>query len=162
MAKGSKSKSTGRRDHNTITTPRVHSRPFASSTPPRVHSYAGPPGIEDGRVWHPDGDARPAYEAFTQKPIQRPQLVDRAKSGSTKSGPSKRLKRALQASINRYGYKWQSKTKAILAFADPKKTAICIRRAARKTIMHATGYAGIKNHRFKRPKRSRWSSTSCR
>lgn len=48
---------------------------------------------------------------------------------------------------------------APLRFADPRRVVVCIRRAIRKRIMHAKGVAG---GRVRRPKRTPWSSISCK
>lgn len=45
------------------------------------------------------------------------------------------------------------------AFALPKTTAICVRRAIRKEVIHAKGRAGNK---VRRPKRNQFSRVSCR
>lgn len=48
---------------------------------------------------------------------------------------------------------------APLRFADPRRVVVCVRRAIRREIMHAKGYAGS---RVRRPKRTPWSSISCK
>lgn len=59
---------------------------------------------------------------------------------------------------NRYAA--PSQTKMDLAFDEPKKLAICIRRQRRKEVLHAKGVAGSKN--LKKPTRNEWSEISCR
>lgn len=46
-----------------------------------------------------------------------------------------------------------------VAFADPRKVDLCVRREARKRVMHAKGKAGGK---VRRGRRSPWSSISCK
>lgn len=57
-------------------------------------------------------------------------------------------------------YKAPSQTKATIAFQDPKKLPICIRRKTRAQVLHAKGVAGSKN--LKKPTRNEWSDVSCR
>lgn len=48
---------------------------------------------------------------------------------------------------------------SVVAFADPRKVHLCVRRETRKRVMHALGKAG---HRVRKPRRNKWSSISCR
>lgn len=54
-----------------------------------------------------------------------------------------------------------SQTKALVAFADPDKVHICLRRRVRKQIMHALGKAGKGSRFFKKPRRNEFSSVHC-
>lgn len=54
-----------------------------------------------------------------------------------------------------------SQTKALVAFADPDKVHICLRRRVRKQIMHALGKAGKGSRLFKKPRRNEFSSVHC-
>lgn len=45
-----------------------------------------------------------------------------------------------------------------LAFAVPKKVAICIRRKERREVLHARGAAG---GRVAKPRRNEWSNIKC-
>lgn len=52
-----------------------------------------------------------------------------------------------------------SQTKAILAFAEPKKVLVCVRRKRRKEVLHAKGVAGRRG--LRRPHRNNWSGIRC-
>lgn len=56
-------------------------------------------------------------------------------------------------------HKAPSQTKARIAFAQPAKLPICIRRRIRKEVIHAIGAAGSKN--LRKPHRNEWSEISC-
>lgn len=56
-------------------------------------------------------------------------------------------------------HKAPSQTKAIVAFQEPHKLPLCIRRKQRKQVLHAKGVAGSKN--LKKPTRNEWSDVSC-
>lgn len=56
-------------------------------------------------------------------------------------------------------YNQPSQTKAIVAFADPHKIPLCIRRKERREVLHAKGVAGGK---VRRPgRRNQWSDVKC-
>ena len=53
-----------------------------------------------------------------------------------------------------------SHTKARIAFADPKRIALCIRRQKRKEVLHALNKTGKIGQ--KKPQRNEYSSISCK
>lgn len=56
-------------------------------------------------------------------------------------------------------YNQPSQTKAIVAFAEPDKIPLCIRRKERREVLHAKGVAGGK---VRRPgRRTQWSDVKC-
>lgn len=57
-------------------------------------------------------------------------------------------------------YAAPSQTKATVAFQEPHKLPICIRRKERAQVLHAKGVAGSKG--LKKPRRNEWSDVSCR
>lgn len=64
------------------------------------------------------------------------------------------------ALVDKPQYRASSQTKATVAFAEPQKLPICIRRETRKQVLHAKGVAGSKG--LKKPTRNEWSDVSCR
>lgn len=56
-------------------------------------------------------------------------------------------------------FKQPSQTKAIIAFAEPSKVSVCVRRGIRKQVIHALGVAGGK---VRRGRRSAYSDISCK
>lgn len=54
-----------------------------------------------------------------------------------------------------------SYTKALVAFAEPDKLPLCIRRRVRKEVLHAKGVAGSKKPQRK-PRRNEFSDVSCK
>lgn len=116
MARGSKShSSTPGRDHFTI----ASNSPLNSLLLPRV---ALSPlrldvlALEDRREWHPERQNRP----FAAAPVQARRPV--AKQRPAFSQPSQ--------------------TKAIIAFAEPSRVAVCVRRGVRREVLHALKVAG--------------------
>lgn len=55
-------------------------------------------------------------------------------------------------------YSAPAQTKATIAFQEPHKLPLCIRRKERREVLHATGKAGGK---VKKPRRNEWSEVSC-
>lgn len=108
--------------------------------------------IDDRRVWHPLGDARPAYDT-SYRPVKTLRVLDRPRTlqsplpkGSIKVG-KKAAQRQRQAQINRFGPDYHSQTKAIVAFAEPGKVLHCIKRKVRREVLHALNKAGRGNRR---------------
>lgn len=89
--------------------------------------------FEDRRTYHPERAARPAFSL----PRMASRLVAREARG--RSG---------------------RQTKAPVAFADPNRVLVCVRRKRRKEVLHARGIAGSRG--FRRPRRSFYSEVSCR
>lgn len=56
-------------------------------------------------------------------------------------------------------YSAPSQTKATVAFQEPHKLPICIRRKERREVLHAKGVAGSKH--LRKPTRNEWSDVSC-
>lgn len=97
--------------------------------------------IEDRRTYYP-GKIRPA--ASISKPRYRVVAKDRP----------------LKSSNYRSPFKLSSGTRAVLAFANPKRVLVCVRRKIRKEVLHAFKIAGSGG--LKRSRRSQFSSISCR
>lgn len=57
-------------------------------------------------------------------------------------------------------YSAPSQTKALVAFQEPKKLPLCVRRIQRKQVLHAKGVAGSKKPQNK-PHFNEWSDVSC-
>lgn len=57
-------------------------------------------------------------------------------------------------------YSAPSQTKALVAFQEPDKLPLCVRRGIRKQVLHAKGVAGSKKPQNK-PRRNEWSDVSC-
>lgn len=98
--------------------------------------------IEDRRVFHPDGLARPARSLYRRRPrlrVIQPRLERRSKNVTS------RLAR--------------SSTPSFFAFADAPRVAVCVRRKVRQEVLHALKKTGSKGQR--RPRRSFTSSIVC-
>lgn len=77
--------------------------------------------IEDRRQFHPEQD---------QQPVRR--LSRRPNELQARDRPTRsRLQR------DRFGETVRSQTKAIVGFADPARTVVCIRRKQRREVLHA-------------------------
>lgn len=129
-------------------------RPALHLDPPVAHSERRPDlrPVEDRRRFHPQLEHAPPLTVHGQR---APVIVrDKARVAKT----AKPARRASQAALNRFGPKQHSQTKAILAFALPKKTVICVRRQSRREVLAAKGrFGGGKRS----PRRNAWSSISC-
>ena len=163
MAKGRRS-----RDANVVSSRRLRpppsprSRPRVTQSSVRVVSPHSEPGIDDGRVWHPSGSFRPALTTdFT--PVKRLVVRDRPKVirsvGSTSKTVSTKSKKAHRATVNRFGPVLHSQTKAIVAFAEPKRVLVCVKRKERREVLHAKKKAG---RSVRSPTWNRFSHISCR
>jgi len=97
--------------------------------------------IEDRRTWHPEGPQRPA------------RTLSRARQRFTLVEPLKRNQKRTPA---------YSGVNATVAFAAPESVAVCVRRQQRKEVLHARKKTGRGKGRQKRPRRSWYSSISCR
>lgn len=136
MSKRSRSKNThnGRRDDLSIANFTLPSRPVTLT----------PLTFIDRRRYHPEQDFA-APLTFAGRPASYT-VVDR---------PSKSQKQ-----IDRFGAKLRSQTKAAVAFAEPTRLALCVRRNQRKEVLHATGKAGKRGQ--KKPRRNFFSRITCR
>lgn len=124
----------------------LDSAPFGVYTTP--NDIWGPLGEhEDRRTWHPNGIFRPARSFWGRPMFHRLVLVDRLH----------RLQ-GRRRSLDRV--RGLSQTHAVVAFREPDRVLVCVRRAVRREVMHAIGKAGGTGQRP--PKRSWLSSVSCR
>lgn len=134
MARGSKTTSTpAGRDHFPIASRDPLNQillPRPALSPLRLDILA----LEDRRQWHPERQNRP----FAAAPIQARRPV--AKQRPAFSQPSQ--------------------TKAIIAFADPSRVAVCVRRGVRREVLHALKVAGGTGQR--RPRFNASSKISCK
>lgn len=97
--------------------------------------------IEDRRVWSPETRFKP-----TQKGLQR------YTSLRTVSGvPTYRLKAKASPRLS---------VPRGIAFAEPHRLVLCVRRKQRKQVLHALRKTG-KGVKRRNPKRNYWSSISC-
>lgn len=92
---------------------------------------------EDRRVYHPEGRFRPALASF--RPAARIVAVDPVRK-------------------NRIVPK---QTKATLAFADPGKVFVCVRRKVRREVLFASGRGAAPKPK-RPPRRNPQSQISCR
>ncbi|AZL83019.1 hypothetical protein [Apis mellifera associated microvirus 41] len=131
MARSSKSKSRSRR---VVFTPSVQ-RYRVSAMPWNAVSVSPSflASYEDRRLYHPDRSMRP--------------VVSFVKSA------------ARVVARQRPSFRQPSQTKAILAFADPSRVLVCLRRSIRREVLHAKRIAGSGGMR--RPRRNALSSISC-
>lgn len=103
--------------------------------------------IEDRRTFHPLGRFRP------------PRLVNgvAAQVGLVNRGkPS-----VASPSLSKFNRSLRSQTKALVAFQEPDRVVMCLRRKQRREVLHAKGIAGSKM-RFRAPRRTPFSEVSCR
>lgn len=163
MAKKSRNRD-GRATNVSSSRPRLHVSPSVQT--PRLVTRSvfldrvilpPPSPIEDGRVWHPEGDARPSYDT-AMRPNPRIVLRDRPRTAPkahlyTKT--SKRPVRALKRDVKRHLH-----TAAIRAFEKPLSVYVCIKRKIRKEVFHALRKAGRGGMR--KPRYSLNSHISCR
>lgn len=99
--------------------------------------------FEDRRTFHPEGLSRPA-RLFSQ-PRHRLTLVDKKPF----------LNPDRFAKLRQF-----SGTKALVAFEQPSKVLICVRRQIRKEVLHALNKSGKSGQRS--PRRNYFSEISCR
>lgn len=130
MAKSRKRNSETRRDASVIAS---GPRPLLASIDP-LRSGRSLTAIEDRRLFTP-GIRRPMTPRQVARVLMRP--------------PSRRGSRKAE----------KLHSPEVYAFHLPRTTAICVRRAIRKQVIHALGVAGSK---VRRPKRNQYSKISCR
>lgn len=141
----SKSNPTRRRDTSAIANQRLPvsiNRPTVTSSPTRF-GFSPLRELEDRRSYHPDGRSRPA-RTFSS-PGSRLTVVDRVFAPRTAG--------RIDASRS-YSALW-SGTRASVAFANPSRTIICVRRQQRREVLHA-----LHKTRSGRGGRSHWSEYS--
>lgn len=102
--------------------------------------------IEDRRTWHPEGINRPAR--LFHAPSARFRQIER---------PYRRPNEAVRSAAFTA---FKSFAPAGIAFQNPSRVLICVRRNIRREVLHARGVAGRSGLR---PPRRSWSSgISCR
>jgi hypothetical protein len=131
---------TGRRDNLSISTSSLV--PLQTDYSRSINVFQETPlvEVEDRRKFHFD-----EYQAVSvSKPRHRLKV-------SKPRQPSKNQ--------DRFAHLRTGQTKGLIAFQNPSKVAICIRRKQRKQVLHAIGKAGKVGQR--RPKRNYFSSIHC-
>lgn len=113
-----------------------------------IYNFLKPPPltqIEDRRLWHPEGEFRPArmFNSPRHRLVEYGVRVRSARS----SGSSVRSTRRLRP---------------IVAFADPSNVLVCARREMRRQVMHAFRRTGRGGGPKKRPTFSWYSRISCK
>ncbi|MEM2002568.1 MAG: hypothetical protein QXT77_07995 [Candidatus Methanomethylicaceae archaeon] len=142
MARAKSKKSTARRQRvasDNASRIAVHNRArllgVAAFTPRPLDLMAPIFQLEDRRRWHPE---RPSLRPFAASVRPAARIV-------AKQNPT---------------YRQPSQTKAILAFAEPDRVAVCARRARRREVLHALNIAGGTG--FKKRRLTEASKISCR
>lgn len=130
-----------KRSRRDVSTPHYTTRRYSNAVPRytvfRPSTYK-PPNlslIEDRRTYHPDPIRRVAYLS-----VNKPARL------------------TLRENTR---YNAPSFTKALVAFAEPKKLALCVRRSQRKQVLFAKGIGGSKRPQ-RRPRKNEFSDISCR
>lgn len=103
---------------------------------------------EDRREWHPEGSWAPARSFSSTR--HRLTVVDQPRARSTP------LNRNPWRSLRNYF----SQTKARVAFSNPSRVLVCVRRSIRREVLHALRKSGRRGQ--KPPRRTWYSSVSCR
>lgn len=103
--------------------------------------------VEDRRLFHFEGPNRPAL--LDDGTLARVHVVDRPKN-----------RNRVKPRAFRFGPKIYSQTKAIVAFEEPERVAVCVRRKARREVLFAKKRAGRGGMR--KPRRTWLSKISCR
>lgn len=115
---------------------------------------------QDRRLWHPLGANRPAvsltesYPQLTLKPPRRKMVVQWP--------PQNPIRRIHGDDINiNTGevVRWGAYDPFKISWANPYKMLICLKRKARREVMHASGMAGQSG--FKKPKWTQYSYVRC-
>lgn len=105
--------------------------------------------FEDRRLYHPEGVQAPARSFVS--PRHRIKAIDRVYTKPRFYSPS---------ALTFHTGPVKSQTRATLAFSDPKRTLICVRRQIRREVIHALKFSGRNGARHYR--RTPYSSISCR
>lgn len=81
----------------------------------------------------------------------------------TKSGRVAKVRLKDRQHQDRFGnfIRAQSQTKAVLAFADPKRAITCLRRKIRREVMFAGGYGGMAPRRMRPRRLNHQSKVKC-
>lgn len=104
---------------------------------------------EDRRQWHPEG-VRASARSFSSS-RHRLESRDRVYNRYNVK-PVSRLHSSPVFGV--------SQTRASIAFADPSRTLICVRRKIRREVMHALGLSGSGSGQ-RPPRLSEYSSVRC-
>lgn len=105
---------------------------------------------EDRRQWHPEGSQRPARGFFN--PRHRLTVIDRVHAPRT----------AERVDASRSFPSLISQTRATVAFADPSRTLICVRRSVRREVLHALRKTGRGSGGSRTDRWTEYSSVRCR
>lgn len=124
---------------------------------------------EDRRRWHPEGafaSARSMVESYPQlreKPLRQrpfdPDPYDPRTGEIYRDVPSKKFPFSTPIPWRPSVLERASLDPWKMAFSEPWKVIICLKRKMRKEIMHALGYAGQSG--FKKPKFTQYSQVRC-
>lgn len=126
------------------TTPRAR---FSVSLPPLPYTRAIVPALlEDRRRNYP---GNPAIRPFTGSNRDAVPLTARESKAMIAATKLRSPRRGGDAFLG-----WGKQTRAIVAFRQPARVAVCVRRSIRKQVLHAFGVAG---GRVGKP---RWSDAS--
>lgn len=117
-------------------------------------TWVDPAALEDinydRRRWRPDESTRPP--SFKNNAVRVVDTIIKIKN----------IPRRLHGKRNRFNpfYQARSAIRTRLGFSVSRRLEMCIRRSARKEVMHAKKHAGKAGQR--RPSRNFWSAISCR
>lgn len=101
--------------------------------------------FEDRRTWHPD-PVEPAQSAYS-----RPARLRAAPPPKVQQRPFQAPRQAILAN-----------PPARVAFQDPRRVLICVRRNIRRGVLHALGVAGGSTASHKKRSKSAYSAVSCK
>lgn len=128
-------------------------RSLPVSTPKSTYSYVRLPSLtefEDRRRWYPSSYTEPA-RSFSA-PRSRLTVVSRVSHPRTVGRVD--ASRSLSSA-------W-SQTRATVAFAEPRRTVLCVRRNIRKEVLHALDRVRPGGSGRSRSHWTEWSSVRCR
>lgn len=127
------------------------SRSYVSPSPSRL-GYSSLQLFEDRRRWDPAGPNAPARSFST--PRHRLTLVDRS------------TPRKINYSSTPYASSpfatGMSQTKATIAFAEPRRVLLCVRRQQRKEVLHALRKTGPGSGASRYDNWNEYSNVRCR
>lgn len=127
--------------------------PSTATSSHRIRSTAGGLRLfEDRRQWHPEGRNAPARSFSRSR--HRLQAVDRNQPAPRQKVPQKNLDRFAHLRS------FPSQTRALIAFQEPSKVLVCVRRKQRQEVLHAKGKAGKRGQ--KKPRYGPYSAISCK
>lgn len=103
--------------------------------------------VQDLRTYHPERDHRKRLTVLGVPSKVRIAAVESVRHPQPKS------------KINKRAANWPPALPSAIEFQAPKRVLVCVRRKARREVLHALGGAG---GRVKRPRRNRDSNVICR